>query len=102
MKKLFILLLCLVAFAGLVSAGAIHPPEAPAPEMALSGYGAGYEAVTPDTVLVTGTPFLVSDQILVVPDILASGLPRSIFGLLGDPLVVPDVPVDDVGYPLRL
>jgi hypothetical protein len=102
MKKLFILLLCLVAFAGLVSAGAVHPPEAlPALEMALSGYGIGYEAVTPDTVLVTGTPFLVSDQILAVPGILVSGLPI-IFGLPGDALVVPDVPVDDVGYPLRL
>jgi hypothetical protein len=102
MKKLFILLLCLVAFAGLVSAGAVHPPEAPALEMALSGYGVGYEAVTPDTVLVTGTPFWVSDQILAVPDMMVSGLPRSVFGLPGDTMVVPDVPVDEVGYPLRL
>jgi hypothetical protein len=95
MKKLFVLLLCLVAVAGLVSAGVVHPPEAPALEMALSGYGVGYEAATPDTVLVT--PFWVPDQILAVPDIMVNGLP---IVLPGD--ILPDISAVDVGYPLRL
>jgi hypothetical protein len=89
MKKLFILLLCLVAFAGLVSAGAVHPPEAPALEMALSGYGVGYEAVTPDTVLVT--PFWVPDQILAVPDMMVNGMPRIVFGIPDYDMALPDV-----------
>jgi hypothetical protein len=97
MKKLFVLFLCLVAVAGLVAAAA-GPPGAPALE--LSGYG--YEAVTPDAVLVMETPFGVSDQILAVPDVMVSGLPRIDFVITVDNPVLADVPVADVGYPLRL
>jgi hypothetical protein len=97
MKKLFVLFLCLVAVAGFVAAG---PPGAPALE--LSGYGVGYEAVTLDAVLVMETPFGVSDQILAVPDVMVSGLPRILFGIRVDNPVLPDVPGVDVGYPLRL
>ena len=66
MKKLFVLFLCLVAVAGFVSAGAVHPSGVPAPEV-LPGYGVGYCAVTPDTALVAET-YGLPDQILIVSD----------------------------------
>jgi hypothetical protein len=47
MKKLFVLFLCLAAAVGFIWAGAVRPPGIPE----LLGYGAGCEAVTPDTVL---------------------------------------------------
>jgi hypothetical protein len=49
MKKLLLLFLCMAAVAGFVWANDYRPPGAPALEM--PGYGVGYEAVTPDTVL---------------------------------------------------
>jgi hypothetical protein len=99
MKKLFVLFLCLVAVAGLVSAGTVHPPGAPA----LETVGYGYEAVTPATVLVMETSFgEFSDQILAVPDIMINELPQVVFVItIGNP-VLPDVPVTAVDYPLRL
>jgi hypothetical protein len=99
MKKLFVLFLCLVAVAGLVSAGTVHPPGAPALETA----GYGYEAVTPAMVLVMETSFMgFSDQILAVPDIMVSGLPQVVFVVAVDNPVLPDVPMAAVDYPLRL
>jgi hypothetical protein len=100
MKKLFVLFLCLVAVAGLVAADAAGPPGAPALE--LSGYGFYEAAVTPDAVLVMETPIGVSDQILAVPDVMVSGLPRIVFVITVDNPVLPDAPGADVGYPLRL
>jgi hypothetical protein len=100
MKKLCVLFLCLVAVAGLW-AGTVHPPGAPALEM--TGYGFYEVAVTPATVLVAETPFWeFPGQILTVPDIMASGLSQTGFVITVDNLVLPDVSVVDVGYPLRL
>jgi hypothetical protein len=93
MKKLFVLFLCLAAAVGFIWAGAVRPPGIPE----LPGYGVGCEAVAPDTVLAIETPLRgFHDQILAVPDIMASGLPQA-----GNP-VLPDVPAAGVDYPLRL
>jgi hypothetical protein len=76
MKKLFVFLLCLVAVAGFVFAGDIHPPGAPSLEVALPGYGVDYAAVTPDMVLIMetmGRP----DQILAVSNMIENGLPQT-------------------------
>jgi hypothetical protein len=101
MKKLFVLFLCLVAVAGLVSAGTVHPPGAPALEM--TGYGFYEAAVTPAAVLIAETPFReFSDQILAVPDIMVSELPQVVFVITAGNPVLPDVPVAAVDYPLRL
>ena len=69
MKKLIFLLLMAVALVGLVSAstGAAHPPGAPALEMALSGYGVDYAAVTPDTVLAEPITIVLPASFVVVP-----------------------------------
>jgi hypothetical protein len=93
MKKLFLLLLCLAAFAGFVSAGAVGPPGEIPP--ALPGYGAGYEAVTPDTVpavetLVYGLP----GRIIYTPDNEAPA------GLLTAEDIQRAASVAPVGYPL--
>ena len=103
MKKLFVLFLCLVAVAGFVSAGAVHPPGPPALEMALSGYGVDCCAVAPDTVLVMEmSAHGLSGQILVVSDMILSGLPQIIFIITIDDPVLPGVSATDVDYPLRL
>jgi hypothetical protein len=100
-KKLFVLFLCLVAVAGFVSAGAVHPPGASVLEM--TGYGFHEAAVTPVTVLVIETPVeSFYDQILVVPDLMVNRLPQIVLRLTVDNPVLPDVPVADVRYPLRL
>jgi hypothetical protein len=83
MKKLFVLFLCLMAVAGFVSAGTVHPPGAPALE-ALPGYVADYCAVTPDTVLTVTMPdYGLPGQILAVPAIIMSnsGTPQDCFAI---------------------
>jgi hypothetical protein len=72
MKKLFLLLLCLAVFAGFVSAGVVRPLGEISP--ALPGYGVGYEAVAPDTVLITQVPIALTVSLLVVPVYEALGL----------------------------
>jgi hypothetical protein len=99
MKKLFVLFLCLVAVAGFVFAGTLHPPGALAP--ALPGYGVHETAVTQSTVLAAAMfTYGLPDQILVVSDIKASGLPQIVFGIAIDSQVLSDVPVNGVDYPL--
>jgi hypothetical protein len=73
MKKLFVLFLCLMAVAGFVSAGTVHPPGTPA--LALSEYGVGYEAVTPDTVLAVAAHELPGRR-LAVSNMESRGLPE--------------------------
>jgi hypothetical protein len=91
MKKLFILFLCLVAVAGVVSAGTVHPPGELSPVM--PGYGADYCAVTPDTVLVMAAlTYGLPGQILIVSDIAVRELPRT----------MSDESMKSVDYPLRL
>jgi hypothetical protein len=101
MKKLFVLFLCLMAIVGFVSAGTVHPPGAQ--EAALSEYGVGGYAVTPDTVLVMAIPsWGFPDQILVVTDIMATELPQIVFMITGNDAVLPGAIVEAVDYPLRL
>jgi hypothetical protein len=100
-KKIFLLFLCLVAVAGFVFAGTLHPPGAPA--LALPGYGVHEAAVTPGTVLAAALlTYGLPDQILVVSDIMASGLPKIVFGITIGGQALLDVPAADVDYPLRL
>jgi hypothetical protein len=104
MKKLFVLFLCLVAVAGFVSAGTVHPPGVLAPET-LPEYGVDCYAITPDTVLVVVTPtYGLPDQILVVSDMIASEMPQINFMIA---VIDPDGMLSDilaavVDYPLRL
>jgi hypothetical protein len=67
MKKLIFLLLALVVWVGLVVAGPVHPPGAPAMEIALSGYGVHEAAVTPDTVLAEPVTIVLPASFVVVP-----------------------------------
>jgi hypothetical protein len=98
MKKLFVLFLCLMAVAGFVSAGTVHPPGAQALGMALSENGVYEAAVTPDAVLIVVTlTYGFSDQILAVFDLTVSELPHNILEI-----ALPTISVDDVDYPLRL
>jgi hypothetical protein len=99
MKKLFVLFLCLVAAAGFVSA--VHPPGAPALEV-LPGYGVDYCAVMPDSVLVADMLNELPDQFLAVSDLIVTGLPQIIFTVSIAEPELPDVPIEAVGYPLRL
>jgi hypothetical protein len=101
MKKLFILFLCLMAVAGFVSAGTVHPPGASVLE-ALPGYAVDYCAVTPDTVLVIEIAHGLPDQILVVPDLIVTGLPQIVFRASIDDPLLPDIVVENIEYPLRL
>jgi hypothetical protein len=101
MKKLFVLFLCLVAVAGVVSANTLHPPGAPASEV-LPGYGVDYCAVTPDTVLVVDMLNKFPDQILAVSDLIVTGLPQIIFTVSIAEPELSDVPIEAVDYPLRL
>ena len=104
MKKLFVLFLCLVAVAGFVSAGAVHPSGVPAPEV-LPGYGVDYCAVTPDTALIATMPTCgLPDQILVISDMMLSGLPHVTFRttVIDTGQVLPDVLAEFIDYPLRL
>jgi hypothetical protein len=105
MKKLFVLFLCLMAAAGFVSAGTVHPPGEMSPEMALSGYGVNDAAVTPDTVLATATlTHELPGQILTVSGIMITELPRIVFTItvIDTGRAVPDDSMDAVDYPLRL
>jgi hypothetical protein len=67
MKKLFVLFLCLMAVAGFVFAGTVHPPGEISLDMTLPGYGAEYRVVTPDTVLVVEVLVVSYSQILTIP-----------------------------------
>jgi hypothetical protein len=100
MKKLFVLFLCLAAVAGFVSAGTVHPPGENSP--ALSGYGVGYEAVTPDTVLITAKlAYGLPDQILAVYDMMC-GLPGIVVMMTMHGMILPGAITGTVDYPLRL
>jgi hypothetical protein len=101
MKKLFVLFLCLMAVAGIVFAGTVHPPGEISLDMVLPGYGINYAVVTPDTVLVVETLVVSYSQILTAPDMMLSGLPTvEIISDTGQRLSDVHVPVVD--YPLRL
>jgi hypothetical protein len=103
MKKLFVLFLCLMAVAGSVSAGAVHPPGEISP--ALPGYGVDDCAVTPDTVLAAATlGFGLPGRIEVVSDMMIVEMPRIVFTVTGiDPgWIVSDVSAAGADYPLRL
>jgi hypothetical protein len=100
MKKLLFLFLCLAAVAGFVSAGDIHPPGS----LELPGYGVGCEAVAPDTVLAVALLIVaepISFQVVMAIDEKAIQ-PQIVFITKIARLLLPDVPADDVDYPLRL
>jgi hypothetical protein len=103
MKKLFLLFLVMAVMGvGLVSAAVNpdHPPGAPVLDMALSGYR--LTAVTPDTVGVS--PVSADTQILAVPAMDFSGLPRQQDNLMITALntgrFMGSAPVEPADYPL--
>jgi hypothetical protein len=100
MKKLLFLFLCLAVVAGFISAGDIHPPGA----LELPGYSVGCETVVPDTVLAVA-PLIVAEpvsfQVVMAIDEEAIQ-PQIVFIIKVGRLLLPDVPADDVDYPLRL